>query len=84
MRTQSDVKSILRVAFRDKFPTDTVDIENGYQENIHVLIVSRLFDYLNDKERNDYLWHIMDGTDLSDDEKKLVSLTMAVSPAEIK
>ncbi len=83
-RSQPDVKAILDKAFRNEFPTDTVDISDGYQELIHVLIVSRRFDKMNEQEKRDCLHSIIDATDLSEDEKQLISLTLALSPAEIK
>ncbi len=83
-RSQPDIKAILDKAFRNEFPKDTVDVSDGYQENIHVLIVSRRFDSMNEQEKIDCLWSIIDGTDLSGDEKRLISLTLALSPAEIK
>ena len=84
IRSQTQVKAILEKAFRAEFPTDTVDISDGYKENIHVLIVSRSFDSMNEQEKQDRLWSIIDGTDLDPAEKQLVSLTLALSPAEIK
>ena len=83
-RSQPDIKTILDKAFRNEFPKDTVDISDGYQKNIHVLIVSRRFDSMNEQEKTDCLCTIIDRTNLSDDEKRLISLTLALSPAEIK
>ena len=84
MRNKPEIKAILEQAFRAEFPNDTVDISDGYQNNIHVLVVSRRFDGMSEKDKQDALWQIIDGTDLTDAEKALISLIMPVSPAEVK
>ena len=84
-RSRDDIKALLLRAFREEFPDDTVDISDGYKDNVHVLIVSRRFDDLSsEKAKQDMLWNIVDRTVLSDAEKSLISLLMPVSPAEIK
>ncbi len=84
MRSRDDIKVILEAAFRREFPQDTVDVSDGYMDNIHIVIVSRRFDALGDQEQQDLLWGILDKAPLNDDEKKLVSLLLPVSPAQIK
>lgn len=81
---RSEIKAVLEQAFRAEFPNDTVDISDGYQNNIHVLVVSRRFDAMAEKDKQDALWRIIDGTDLTDAEKVTISLVMPVSPAEVK
>lgn len=83
-RSREDIKGLLRQAFQQEFPKDTVDISDGYRDNIHVLVVSRKFDGLSEKAKQDLLWNIIDQTSLSVAEKNLISLLMPVSPAEIK
>jgi hypothetical protein len=83
-RSRDEIKRILEEALRKEFPTDTVDISDGYEENIHVLVVSRRFDKMDERTKLDLLWPVIDRTDLNDDEKSLVSLVMPASPAEIK
>jgi hypothetical protein len=83
-RSRADVKRILEAAFRDEFPEDTVDISDGYKDNIHVLVVSRQFDGMQEQAKQDRLWGIIDGTGLTEAEKTLISLVMPLSPAEIK
>jgi hypothetical protein len=78
------VKRTLEAAFRQQFPTDTVDISDGYGDNIHVLVVSRQFDTLSEQVKDDLMWSIIQKAPLSDDERHLISLVMPVSPAEIK
>ena len=84
MRNRDEIKTVLENAFRKKFPTDTVDLSDGYQDNIHVLVVSRSFDGISEKDKQDILWSVIDTTDLSDAEKVLISLVYPVSPSEVK
>lgn len=83
-RSRAQIKSILDERFRREFPTDTVDVSNGYQGNIHILVVSRRFDQMSEREKPGYMWKIIDETELSDDEKGLVSMVLPLSPAELK
>lgn len=83
-RSRSRIKQTIERAFRAEFPTDTVDISDGYRDNIHILIVSRRFDAMSEADKRDMMWTIIDETDLTDAEKSLISLVMPVSPAEIK
>ena len=48
------------------------------------MVVSREFDHMREREKQDVMWKIIDDTDLSEDEKGLISLVFPVSPAEIK
>ena len=82
-RTRDEVKSILEEAFRKEFPQDTVDVSDGYADNIHVMVVSKKFDGMRDRVRQDWMWKVVDGTALREDEKHLISLLYPVSPTEI-
>ena len=84
MRNRTEIKTVLEDAFRKEFPKDTVDLSDGYQNNIHVLVVSRRFDGMSEKDKQDVLWGVIDATDLTDAEKVLISLVHPVSPAEVK
>ena len=83
-RSREEVKRVILDAFRHRFPHDTVDISDGYEENIHVLVVSREFDRMREKQKKDLMWTIINRTPLTEDEKALISLVYPVSPAEIK
>jgi acid stress-induced BolA-like protein IbaG/YrbA len=83
-RNRSLIKKTLRNALRAAFPEDTVDISDGYLDNIHVVVVSRSFDAMSEKQKQQRLWKLIDATDLSDDEKSLISLVYPVSIAELK
>jgi hypothetical protein len=78
------LKLKLKLALQKAFPNDTVDISDGYQDNIHVLVVSRRFDPLTEKQKQEMLWSLIDGTDLTKKEKQLISLVYPVSVAELK
>ena len=83
MRTREEIKAVLESAIRAEFPNDTVDISDGYKDNIHVLVVSRRFDKMTDEEQRDLLWGLIDQAGLDEGEKALISLAFPVSPAEI-
>jgi hypothetical protein len=83
-RTKSQIKKILTEALRREFPHDTVDVSDGYKENIHVLVVSRAFDEMGEREKQQVLWRVIDRTDLTEEEKQLISLVYPVSIRELK
>ena len=83
-RSRQEVRDIIAKAFRANFPNDTVDVSDGYKDNIHVLVVSSRFEKMTEKKKQDWMWSILDGTDLTKQEKLLVSLLYPVSPSEIK
>lgn len=83
-RSRDQVKQIIRDAFRREFPHDTVDVSDGYKDNIHVMAVSRRFDKMSEQEQQELMWGIIDRSDLNEDEKSLISLLYPVSPAEIR
>ncbi len=54
-RPRDEIKRILEETLRPAFPNDTVDISDGYQDNIHVLVVSRQFDEMDEREKHEIL-----------------------------
>ena len=83
-RFRNDVMARLRRAFRREFPNDTVDISDGFEGNIHVVVVSRRFDKLSSRQMHTLMWRIIDGAGLTKDEQAMISLVHPVSVAEIK
>lgn len=83
-RSRAQIKRILAAVLRAAFPNDTIDVSDGYKDNIHVMVVSRKFDRMNERKKQDYLWQLIDGSPLSEREKRLISLVYPLSPAEIK
>lgn len=46
-------------ALRGEFPNDTIDVTEGYQGRVHVLVVSSKFNDLPEHARQDLLWGIL-------------------------
>jgi stress-induced morphogen len=69
------------VYFKD--PEDLVDVSDGPDDSIHVVIVSRKFDGRRMKEKNDLIWSILVDK-LRPDEWGKISLSVGASPEEIK
>ena len=72
MRTREAIKAVIEAALRAEFPESMVS--DGYQGNIHVLVVSRRFASMTEKKKQGLLWGIIDGAGLTDDEKRMISL----------
>lgn len=62
---------------------DLVDISDGPEDSIHVVIVSRKFDGHRMKEKHDLIWSEL-SQNLTPEEWGKVSLSIGVSPEEIK
>lgn len=62
---------------------DLVDISDGPDDSIHVVIVSRKFDGQRMKEKHDLIWSELSQS-LAPEEWGRVSLSIGVSPEEIK
>lgn len=62
---------------------DLVDISDGPDDSIHVVIVSRKFDGQRMKEKHDLIWSEL-SQKLAPEEWGKVSLSIGVSPDEIK
>jgi stress-induced morphogen len=76
------VRDTLRGAyFKDQ--DDLVDVSDGPDDSIHVVIVSRKFDGHRMKEKNDLIWSVL-VEKLRPEEWGKVSLSVGTSPEEIK
>ena len=64
-------------------PDDFVDISDGTDGLVHVVVVSRKFDGRRAREKNDLLWSEL-SQGLLPDEWGRISLSVARSPEEIK
>jgi len=62
---------------------DLVDVSDGPDDSIHVVIVSRKFDGRRMKEKNDLIWSVL-VRNLAPEEWGKVSLSIGTSPEEIK
>lgn len=83
-RSRAEVKGILEKVLKAVFPEDTVDVSDGYQDNIHILVVSRKFDGRTEAEKQDMIWTPIRKSDLTEGELFLISLALPLSPADIK
>lgn len=72
-------------ALKTEFPDDTVDVSDGYRDNIHVLVVSKKFDRCSESKKRTLLWEaIIANENLNEDELDKISLLLAYSPKELK
>lgn len=82
VHAKQKVHDVLRSAYF-KDPDDYVDVSDGPDDSIHVVIVSRKFDGRRMKEKNDLIWSIL-VQNLAPGEWGKVSLSVGASPEEIK
>ena len=76
------IRDVLKKGFfRDE--NDLVDVSDGYDDNIHVVIVSRKFEGKRSKEKQDLIWSEL-VKNLPKEEWGQVTLSVGVSPEEIK
>jgi stress-induced morphogen len=66
-----------------KDTNDLVDVSDGPDDSIHVVVVSRKFDGHRMKEKNDLIWSVL-VQKLVPEEWGKVSLSIGASPEEIK
>ena len=84
-KADPELKKRIENILRKHFPKDTVDISDGYSENIHIVVVSRKFDGKKSAESCDMIWAMLDETGiLTDEEQHRISLILPYSPAELK
>jgi len=78
-------KKVYNVLKRGYFngPDDAVDISEGPEDSIHLIIISRKFDGKRLKEKNDLIWSEL-MQHLVAEEWGKVSLSIGASPEEIK
>jgi acid stress-induced BolA-like protein IbaG/YrbA len=78
----SDLKEPLRRVFKKEFPEDTVDVSEDEHGHLQVMVVSRRFDGMGEKEKLDWLWDIgRDG--LKKTQLRRISLLLGYSPQEL-
>lgn len=81
-QSKQRIRDALRGAyFKDS--DDLVDVSDGPDDSIHVVIVSRKFDGRRMKEKNDLIWSIL-VQNLRPEEWGKISLSVGTSPDEIK
>jgi len=80
------LKSKIEQVLRSRFPDsgEAVDVSDGVGDNVHVVVVSRQFDRLREKAKQDFLWGAIDAGELTDGEKVKISLILPYSPDDLK
>jgi len=81
-RLKEKIRESLKVAYF-KDPEDFVDVSDGPDDSIHLVIVSRKFNGRRMKEKNDLIWSALVQS-LRPEEWGKVSLSIGTSPEEIK
>lgn len=76
------MKKKLYKILKKEFPTETIDISDGYKKNVHVVIVSKKFEDMEDSIRLDYFFDIIKGK-ITKKERKRISLIMLYSVTDI-
>ncbi len=84
MPADTALKKKIEHVLHERFPGETVDVSDGYADNIHVVVVSRQFDGLREKEKQDMLWKAIVEGGLSDAEQVRISLILPYSPGDLK
>lgn len=75
------IEDILRQEFNEN---STIDVSDGYQDNIHIIVVSGKFSGKSEREKQDMLWSMIENSELSDLDKNKISLIIPYSPEELK
>ena len=81
-----DLKQKIREVLKSGYfqdPEDLVDISDGPDDSIHVVIVSRKFEGYRMKKKHDLIWSEL-SQKLAPEEWGKVSLSIGVSPEELK
>ncbi len=81
-QTKQKIREVLKKGFF-KDADDLVDVSDGPDDSIHVVIVSRKFDGRRMQEKNDLIWSEL-VSKLTPEEWGKVSLSIGASPEEIK
>ena len=85
MPADKKLKAKIYSILKAEFPEDTVDVTDGYHQNVHILVVSRKFDkFRSEKTRQEYLWNLIERGKLTEEQKSHISLLLPVSPALLK
>lgn len=84
--TQDKLKEKIYRVLREGYfseENDYVDVSNGYEDFIHIVVVSPKFNGCNLKIRDDLIWNEIVNS-LTDDEWGTISLLIASTPDEVR
>jgi acid stress-induced BolA-like protein IbaG/YrbA len=84
MSADPELKKKIDTIISAAFPGETVDVSDGHGDNIHVIVVSRKFDGMREKEKQELLWGAIDKSNLSEPEKVKISLILPYGPSDLK
>jgi stress-induced morphogen len=68
--------------FEAAYPEGYVDVSKGYRRNVHVVVVSRAFDGMTEREKHDAVWDLARERFGKDTQR--ISILLAYSPDELK
>ena len=71
----------VELALRKQFPNDTIDTSEGYNGRVHVKVVSKRFNRMNEAQKQDILWEALK-SELGSDAQS-VSLALAYGKDEL-
>ena len=77
------IRDVLRGSYFQNPDESLVDVSDGPGDSVHLVIVSRQFDGLRMKAKNDLIWSVL-SQKLKPEEWGKVSLSIGASPEEIK
>jgi stress-induced morphogen len=86
MATHNGLKQKIHHVLKEAYfsgPDDLIDVSDGPDDSLHLVIVSRKFDGRRMKEKNDLIWSVLTAK-LPPEEWGKVSLSIGTSPEEIK
>lgn len=83
---RDEVKRVLTNTLRARFPGEAyyVDVSDGYDDLLHVLVVSRNFAGMTEQAKQELVWSAVEKAPLPRDQKRLVSLVLALTPDQVK
>ena len=85
MGADEQVKNKIEKTLRKEFnENSTIDVSNGFRDNVHIVVVSWKFTGKSEKKKQEMLWSIIENSDLSESEKNKISLLLPFSPEELK
>ena len=77
-----EFKNHVKQVFEKSLPGAFIDVSDGYRDNVHIVLVSRQFDGMPEREKDEYLWSIVRPA-LSTDAGR-ISLLLGYSPDQLK
>jgi hypothetical protein len=76
----------IRNLLESKLPDEKfIDVSASWiRDNIHVMVMSRKFAKMNEKKKQEYLWRLINDSDLTKEQKLRISLVLPLSPEDVK